>query len=297
MEGLEKLRRKAKNAADLHAVVGIMKSISSSNIHHYEQAVQSLQEYSRTIEMGLQIMVMHRPVEPLAAREPERPRLGAVIFGSDQGLCGSFNDQIASFAMARLKEIDPEELAVLAVGGRVVSRLLEAGLAIESQFSFSGSHPGITRIMLEVLIGIEEWRAKRGFDRVLLFYNRPASGATFAPHMDQLFPLDVKWLEGLAGRKWPSRTLPTFSMDFDRLFAALVRNYLFFSLYRAFVDSLASESASRLSSMQAAERNIEDYQHRLNVQYHRQRQEAITSELLDVVTGYEALAKREEGRN
>ncbi len=296
MEGLERLRRKTKNAGDLHAVVRIMKTISSSNIHHYEQAVQSLQEYSRTIEMGLQIMLMHRPVEPMASEEPEKLRLGAVIFGSDQGLCGSFNDQIASFAMARLKEIGPEELVVLAVGGRVVSRLQEAGLPIESQFSFSGSHPGITRIMLGVLIGIEEWRAGRGIDRVVLFYNRPTSGAAFVPHMDQLFPLDTKWLEGLAGRKWPSRTLPTFSMDFDRLFATLVRHYIFFSLYRAFVDSLASENASRLSSMQAAEKNIEEYQYQLNVQVHRQRQEAITSELLDVVTGYEALAKQEEGR-
>ncbi len=290
MEGLERLKRKIKNAGDLRTIVGIMKTISASNIHEYEQAVQSLQEYNRTIEMGLQIMMMHKPAELLAAREPEKKRLlGAVIFGSDQGLCGSFNDQIASFAMDRLKDIDPEGRVALVVGERVVARLEAAGQPIEAQFSFSGSRLGITQVMLEVLVRVEEWRMKRGVDSIVLFYNRSNSGAAFSPHMDQLYPLDIKWLDSLATRKWPSRTLPTFSMDFDRLFASLVRHYLFFSLYQAFVESLASENASRLSSMQAAERNIEEYQYELNIQFHRQRQEAITSELLDVITGFEAL--------
>ncbi len=93
----------------------------------------------------------------------------------------------------------------------------------------------------------------------------------------------------LAEKKWPCRTLPTFSMDVDKLFSSLVRHYLFFSLYRAFVESLASENASRLASMQMAEKNIEEHLYELNVQFHRQRQTAITSELLDVVTGFEAI--------
>ena len=80
-------------------------------------------------------------------------------------------------------------------------------------------------------------------------------------------------------------------MDVDQLFSSLVRQYLFFTLYRAFVEFLASDNASRLLSMQAAEKNIEEHLNDLNVQFHRQRQAAITSELLDVVTGFEALTK------
>jgi F0F1-type ATP synthase, gamma subunit len=68
-----------------------------------------------------------------------------------------------------------------------------------------------------------------------------------------------------------------------------VRHYLFFSLYRAFVESLASENASRLASMQMAEKNIEEHLNELSAQFHRRRQSAITSELLDVVTGFEAI--------
>jgi F-type H+-transporting ATPase subunit gamma len=295
MEELERLKRKIKNARDLQSVVKIMKTISASNIREYEQAVESLGEYNKTIKMGFQIVMRNKPNDFLAVKPPEKKkRLGAVIFGSDQGLCGSFNEQIAGYAIDKMNEIEDENRIALAVGERVVSRLEEAGQPIEAHFSFYGDHLGITEVMLDVLVKIEEWRLERMIDQIVLFYNRSLSSATFGPHMVQLFPLDLEWLNSLVEKKWPSRTLPTFSMDPDQLFSSLVRQYLFFSLYRAFVESLASENASRLLSMQAAERNIEEHLNDLNAQFHRQRQAAITSELLDVVTGFEALTGNEQ---
>ncbi len=86
-------------------------------------------------------------------------------------------------------------------------------------------------------------------------------------------------------------------MDRNRLFSALIRQYVFVSLYRACVESMASENASRLTSMQAAEKNIEDRLEELNAQYRHERQSSITSELLDIISGFEALqANIESGR-
>ncbi|MGD0952537.1 MAG: F0F1 ATP synthase subunit gamma [Methanotrichaceae archaeon] len=291
MEELERLKRKIKNARDLQSVVKIMKTISASNIREYEQAVESLSEYNKTIEMGFQIVMRNKPKELLTVKPVEKKRrLGAVIFGSDQGLCGSFNEQIAGYAIEKMNEIENQERIALAVGERVVSRLEEAGQPTEAH-SFYGDHLGITQVMLDVLVKIEEWRIERKIDQIVLFYNRSVSGAAYGPNMVQLFPLDLQWLNSLAEKKWPSCTLPTFSMDVDQLFSSLVRQYLFFTLYCAFVESLASENASRLLSMQAAEKNIEEHLNDLNAQFHRQRQAAITSELLDVVTGFEALTE------
>jgi len=84
--------------------------------------------------------------------------------------------------------------------------------------------------------------------------------------------------------------VPIFRMDCNRLFSSLIREYLFVSLYRAFAESLASENASRLASMQNAEKNIEEQMQDLNVQFHRTRQMTITEELLDIVAGFEALS-------
>jgi F-type H+-transporting ATPase subunit gamma len=290
MEELERLKRKIKNAGELQSLVKIMKTISASNIREYEQAVASLKEYNNTIEMGLQIVLRNNTKDLLTSGAFEgRKRMGAVIFGSDQGLCGNFNEQISGYAMERMKESKHKDLTVIAVGERVVAHLEKAGLPVEAHFSYYGNHLGITEVMLEMLVKIEEWRTEKGIDQIVIFYNRSVRDVAFSPYMMNLFPLDTKWLSGLAERKWPSHTLPTFSMDVDRLFSSLMRHYLFFSLYRAFVESLASENASRLLSMQMAEKNIEEHQSELNVQFHSERQAGITSELLDVMTGFEAL--------
>ncbi|HWQ20031.1 MAG TPA: F0F1 ATP synthase subunit gamma [Methanotrichaceae archaeon] len=314
MEEQEVLKRKVKNASELKSLVKIMKTLSAANIREYGRAAESLAEYNRTIELGLQVVMMHRAREPEAVEQSSaawqskaversgltghprmKARLGVVIFGSDQGLIGKFNEQIAGFAIDRLREIEHEDLAALAVGERVIARLEEAGLHIESHCSFSGSSLGITQVMLDVLLKVEEWRLDRGVDQIILFYNRPATGAAFDPHMVYLYPLDTAWLRSLAGKKWPSRTIPAFSMGSDELFSSLVRQYIFFSLYRAFAESLASENASRLLSMQLAEKNIEGHLSELTVQLHRQRQDAITSELMDVVTGFLAQVDEDRG--
>lgn len=80
-----------------------------------------------------------------------------------------------------------------------------------------------------------------------------------------------------------------FRMDEARLFQWLIREYLFVSLFRAFAESLASENASRLASMQVAERNIEERLHTLTTESRQLRQTTITDELLDIISSYEAL--------
>lgn len=294
MEELERLKDKIRNAQELQTVVKIMKTISAANIREYGQAVESLGEYKKTIEMGLQILMLNEP-ETLLTTKPieDRRRLGAVIFGSDQGLAGRFNEQIAAYAIARMKEVGYQKRVALAVGERVVSMLEEAGQPVEAHFSFSENHMGINQVMTDVFIKIEEWRGQKEIDRIVLFYNRPSSSKSFAPQMIHLFPLDLSWLKSLSEKKWTSRSLPTFSMDANQLFSSLVKQYLFFLLFSAFVESLASENASRLMAMQMAEKNIEDHLNELTVQFNRQRQEAISEELLDVVTGFEALMGQE----
>lgn len=290
MEELEKLKSKIKNAGELQSVVRIMKTISAANIREYGQAVDTLMQYNRTIEMGLQVVLLNNPDAFLIMRPiRDATRLGVVVFGSDQGLAGRFNEQIAGYAIAEINKIANKERVALAVGERVVGLLEEQGLHVETSLSFFENRMGVTQVMTDVLVKIEEWRLQRGINQIILFYNRLTSGASFAPQMSYLYPLDMDWLKGLTQKKWPSRSLPTFSMDADKLFASLVRQYLFFSLYRAFVESLASENASRLIAMQMAERNIGEHLNELTVQFHRQRQEAISEELLDVVTGFEAL--------
>ncbi|MBU1206321.1 MAG: F0F1 ATP synthase subunit gamma [Proteobacteria bacterium] len=292
MQTAEALQRKIKTAGDLQSVVKTMKTLAAVNIRQYEKAVESLAEYNRTVEMGLQILLRKRPEALAVIKAEPANRLGAIVFGSDQGMCGQLNDQIVSHALEVIERIEVAKgkRTVLTVGLRVAGRLEDTGQPIEEILSVPSSTSGITPMVQELVMIIEEWHSRRKIDQIMLFFCEHLSSASYRPQTLRLLPIDGEWLQKIQGRKWPTRVLPTFTMDGKRLFAKLIRQYFFVSLFRAFAESLASENASRLASMQGAERNIEERLADLNAQFHRQRQMSITEELLDIVAGYEALA-------
>ncbi|MFW6160369.1 MAG: F0F1 ATP synthase subunit gamma [Acidobacteriota bacterium] len=298
MEQQEILKRKMDSASDLQSVVKTMKALAAVNIREYQKAVESLEDYYRTVEWGLQVLMRNRQEKEGLVFFPDESRVqsvGAVIFGSEQGMVGQFNEKIASFALEKLRKIDSSEnTVVMAVGERVISRLEDRGQEVSYKFPSFGSQVDLTSVAQELLIQIEEWRTSFGVDKIFLFFNKTASGTIYQPAMTQLFPLDLEWLKNLGRREWPTRMIPAIFMDWRRLFSSLLRNYFFVQIYTAAAESLASENAGRLASMQAAEKNIQDKLEELNVLYQQQRQAAITSELLDIVSGFEILSSKEK---
>ncbi len=294
MQSLEALKRKIGSAEDLRSVVSTMKTLAAVSIRQYETAVDSLGDYYATIEDGLR-MVLWQTAEVSALHPPESGGgTGAIVFGSDQGMCGQFNEQIVNYALEhRHHPDDPDtDLSFVAVGTRASARLQDAGFDVDHELAVPGSATGITPLVQELLSTIDEWRVRRKLGRIVLFYNRRHSASSYVPHRRQLLPVEPHRFQRLRQRRWESRSLPAFTMQRDELFSVLIRQYLFVSLFRASAESLAGENASRIASMQAAERNIEECLDELRTGYNQVRQSFITEELLDVVTGFEALMKK-----
>jgi F-type H+-transporting ATPase subunit gamma len=289
MQTLEELSRRIATTEDLYAIVRTMKSLAAVSIRQYEAAVAALRDYSRTVELALRAVLRDRPAMLPAAASPGGPA-AVVVFGSEHGLCGRFNDEVARFAHERLRELDARGTPrrCLAVGARAGARLDALDEAVDECLSLPGSVSGLAALAQAVLVQVDAWGAVGGLGRVLLVHQRRAGEAVAVPHMRQLLPLSPERLRNLAARPWPSRRLPTFSIDVERLLPAIIRQYLFSSVYRAAAESLASEHASRLASMQAAERSIEERLDEQQAEFRRRRQETITEELLDIVTGFEA---------
>lgn len=127
-----------------------------------------------------------------------------------------------------------------------------------------------------------------------LFHNSPTADAIYAPVQQRLLPLDEIWRRRLAALPWPTKNLPEVvggSGDATTL-RALIREYLFVSIFRACAESLTSENASRLAAMQRADKNIDELLEVLNGNFHRLRQTSIDEELFDVISGFEALTMR-----
>ena len=284
------LDRKVHSAQEMKQVVRTMKSLAAASIRPYEQAVHALQYYRRTVELGL-IASFGDLKSDQTSRDKTAGASGAsgfVVFGSDQGLVGQFNESLASFFDRAMSDMVGEKL-IWPVGDRMVDQLQQAGCRLESPYRVPDSVAGIIPLISEILLDLEYATTKKNLDRIFIFHNRPQVAALYEPVQFRLLPLDDVWLAELATKKWPTRTIPEVFLPADKTRAALIREYLLISLFQACAESLASENASRLASMQRAEKNINEMLEQLQLQYHRLRQNMIDEDLFDVISGYEAL--------
>jgi F-type H+-transporting ATPase subunit gamma len=269
-----------------------MKNLAASSIGQYEKSVLALADYSNTIERGLSVCFRAGGLAPVLTESKYRPHTGhtvLVIFGSDQGLVGQFNDVIADHALAALAKM-PGKPQVWVVGELVYERLVDAGIQIKGHFPVPNSIGGVTPLVRQILIESQSHRHRDLDNELYLFFNILASGAGYMPTSQKILPLDEDWRSKIAELPWKGKNLPEVIGDLSSTIQTLVREYLFVSIFRACAESLASENTSRLAAMQRADKNIDELLEDLNNSFHRLRQSDIDEELFDVIAGYEALS-------
>jgi F-type H+-transporting ATPase subunit gamma len=287
------LRHKIGSAGDLRSVVRTMKAVAAASIAQYERSVAALADYCLTVELGLAVCLrqVEAPSAPIGSPVATgSDGVGAIVFGSDQGLVGQFNDVIADRAVHALATL-PGPARVWAVGERVQARLAEAGMATAGTFAVPTSVSAITTLVGQILVATDAPDMQRRAAGLYLFYNEPSVGAIYTPVTERLLPLDTAWRRRLLQRHWPTHNLPEVLGARTTTLAALIGEYLFIRLFRACAESLASENASRLAAMQRAEKNIDELLRTMNATFHRLRQNSIDEELFDVVSGFEALSQ------
>jgi F-type H+-transporting ATPase subunit gamma len=292
MDTLENLRRKLDGANDIKSVVRTMKAVAASNIGQYEMAVGSLGDYYHTLALG--IIAYFRQIKiDVITEKPDHGKnneklICAIVFGSDQGLVGQFNDSLTGFVSKTLSNLQGKK-EIWAVGERVQLLLSDAGFTITNHFQVPGSVNTITQLVGQILVKSQETNEKGDTKEVYIFHNHPVSQAVYEPVSQRLLPLDEKWRQTLSELKWPTNKVPQVLGDIRTTLLELIDEYLFVSLFKACAESLASENSSRLAAMQRAEKNIEEMLDDLNHKFHRLRQSTIDEELFDVVSGFEAL--------
>lgn len=296
MYTLEDIQKRINNIQDLHSIVRTMKVLASISIRQYEKAVESLVDYARTTEMALQVTLRNRAALVEAKTKQVERLFGVIVIGSDQGMCGQFNEQIASYTLKRLENmgIPQQRRSVFALGSRVVSRLESMGQPVENFLPVPSSVEGIRPTVQDLLWQIDRWREEENRDTMYIFHNRLISSSQSRPRITRFWPIDLDDFRFLEKKAWPTNNVPTYSMPWQDLFSAILRQYLYVALSRSLAESLASENTNRLLSMQVAERNIEEKIAEFTNIYHQQRQNSITSELLDVVSGFEILMQDDQ---
>ena len=296
MDNLENLHNKVQGARDLKSVVKSMKAMAASNITQFEAAANSLGDYYRTVALGIIAYLKSENIKTIVENRDRKKfgekRVFAIVFGSDQGLVGQFNDNLSAFVTLSLKKF-PGKKEVWVIGERVQLLLQDEGHRITNTFPVPTAVGAITDLVNQILIRSEEINEKTGREAFYIFHNEPKPGSGYRPVMHQFLPLDEKWENTLRELRWPTKLPPQVAGGARPTLLALISEYLFVSLFKACAESLASENASRLEAMQRAEKNIEDILGELEMKIQGLRQRSIDEELFDVISGFEALVHHE----
>lgn len=285
---LESLRRKLDSATKLGSVVRAMKALAASSIGQYEAALRALGDYEKSVEIGLRTCIPDVEI----SRSPLPGSIGAIVFGSDQGLVGRFNETIAQFALGQLAAM-PGGKRISGVGDRVCEQVEAAGFTLVQRYTLPGSVEGISALVERLLLESEASHSKGECASVFIFNNRPQSMALYAPVSLRLLPLDAEAAAGPPETpRQPAARFREVLGAHDATRSALVREYLFICLYKACAESLASENGGRLVAMQSAQKNIEALSAATSQSYYRLRQSSIDADLFDVMTGFNTLARK-----
>ena len=290
MPNTKEIRRRIRTVAKTQQITSAMRMVSAAKLRRAQDAILALRPYAQRIWATMYELGRRQPElsHPLMQMRPEPKRLEVLVIASDRGLCGAFNANVLKAGAALLVERAPkfEHVSVSTIGRKAAEfvrrrRPLEKSWLIGQRVDFALAH--------EVGQYLAERYASGAVDEVVIVGSEFVSALTQRPTAVRLLPLvpeasRVRSYPEDAGRE-PFEIEP----DANTLLEVLVPQALEFSIYRALLESWAGEHAARMAAMESATRNTEELIASLTLQYNRARQAAITKELMEIVSGAEAL--------
>lgn len=275
MEQLPRIQARISSLHELRDLVRALRALAASHVQEAQGALNGIRRYAEVVEDAIAegAELRPRPEEPAS---PSRSSDASVLIVvcSEHGFVGAFNDRTLDRAAAERKP--GQRLAVL--GRRGAALAAERGLDVVQTFPMAthvGGVLGVTRLVAEHMATVST------ADVVFGSYRR---GGSYDVEVRSILPIDPAVIKRSARRNRPLHHLAP-----AQLLERLASEYLFGEITRVVMESLASENGARLGVMEMADHNIGDKLDTLKRQEHTLRQEAITSELLDVVTGSETI--------
>ena len=318
MPSLKEIKGRIASVNSTRKITSAMKMVASSKLHHAQVAIQNMLPYETMLEHILKSFLAAE-AEAQTIYDQERPvkRVALVVFSSNSSLCGGFNANIIKL-MQRTVEHYQEELGkdaveIYPVGRKVAEKARKLGYNIQGDYADLIDHPNVQKC-IEVAMELGKKFAEGSLDRVELVYHHFKSAGSQILTNKVFLPIDVEGeLERDHERDLTTNIVTKKAQDYLRknrrkrvvkegevaplndnfivepdmttVLSQLIPKLAHLMLYTALLDSVASEHAARMVAMQTATDNADELLRELNLQYNKSRQQAITSELLDIVGG------------
>jgi F-type H+-transporting ATPase subunit gamma len=294
MPTLREVRSRISGVKQTQKITKAMKMVAAAKLRRAQSAVVSARPYAGTMKSMLQhLAAQAEGTGGALLTEREVRRVALAVVTSDRGLCGAFNSNLIKSAVARMEERYPGwhaegKVSLFCVGKRA------SDFFAKRQYRVAGKHVGIfdrlsvgdaVRVARDLVEGFERGE----FDRVEIIYNSFKSIARQEIVYEQFLPVPAAALK--EGEKAATGVDYIYEPAKERLLEALVPKYLNFEVWRILLESNAAEQGARMAAMENATSNADELIRTLQLQYNKARQASITKELLEIVSGAEALTE------
>jgi len=318
MPSLKEIKGRIASVNSTRKITSAMKMVASSKLHHAQVAIQNMLPYETMLEHILKSFLAAE-AEAQTVYDQERPvkRVALVVFSSNSSLCGGFNANVIRLMLHAVKElseaIGPENVEVYPIGRKVAEKAQKMGFNVRGDFSAMVDKPN-AKACIDLAVELGKRFADGEIDRVELIYHHFKSAGSQVLTNKTFLPIDLEselerdherdltstvttkkvqdYLKKNYRRKAqaedevkPLNDNFIVEPDMSTVLSQLLPKMGHLMLYTALLDSVASEHAARMVAMQTATDNADELLRQLNLQYNKSRQQAITSELLDIVGG------------
>ena len=317
MPSLKEIKNRISSVNSTRKITSAMKMVASSKLHHAQTMIENMLPYETLLEHILKTFLASETDARTVLNEV-RPvkRVALVVYASNSSLCGGFNANVIRLlqhVVDEYAELGKENIVIYPIGRKVAEKAVKMGLNVAGDFTALAEKPNandcitIARELGEKFIGGE-------FDRVEMIYHHFKSAGSQILTRKPFLPIDIeeelkrdherdltsnvttKKAQEYIKRKEEEKkreekeAVPLndnflVEPDMNTVLTKLIPKYLHLMVYTALLDSIASEHAARMVAMQTATDNADEILRELNLQYNKSRQQAITSELLDIVGG------------
>ncbi len=318
MPSLKEIKGRIASVNSTRKITSAMKMVASSKLHHAQVAIQNMLPYESLLEHILKSFLAAE-AEAQTVFDQERPvhRVAIVVFSSNSSLCGGFNANVIKL-MQRAYEAYTQELGegsveIYPIGRKVAEKARKLGYDVKGDYAALIDHPNV-RECIDIVMELATKFENGEVDRVELIYHHFKSAGSQILTKKQFLPIDLESeLERDHERDLTSNVVTKKAQDYlkknrrkkvvkegevaplndnfivepdmNTVLSQLMPKLAHLMLYTALLDSVASEHAARMVAMQTATDNADELLRQLNLQYNKSRQQAITTELLDIVGG------------
>lgn len=284
MANLKEIRGRITSISSTMQITSAMKMVSASKLKRAQDAIVMLRPYSEKLQEIIQNVNSSSDPDQTSvfAQKRDAKRVLFIPVTSNKGLAGAFNSSIVKELTAQLSRRGGVEVEVLTVGKKVYDAVRRSANIYDNQSAIL-DHISFDAVAATAETVMRDFREGR-FDEVYLIYNRFVNAATQIVQTEKLLPISLPETD-----KKETETDYIFEPDRNEIIENLIPKSIKTQLYKALLDSIASEHGARMTAMHKATDNAQALKNELVIYYNKARQAAITNEILEIVSGAEAL--------